>query len=103
MHHRRKTIVNYQCLLKQFSFFVVFISKASVLYFPKCSQTAVAQINKDFLLLALATRIALGTEVIPSGDSRMKKLGGPLRGQGNIRGGQHKYLRCMVIFHCFED
>jgi len=33
----------------------------------------------------------------------MKKLGKPLRGQGKIREGQHKYLPCMVIFHCFEE
>jgi len=35
-----------------------------------------AQSNSAFFILALA-----------SGDSRMKKVGGPLRGQGKIRGG----------------
>ena len=50
--------------------------------------------NKQKLLCQLAT----------SGDSRMKKVGGgALRGQGKRRGGQHKYLSCMVIFDCFED
>jgi len=44
---------------------VVFISKAFVLYLAKCCQTVVAQINKDFLLLALVIIIALGTEVNP--------------------------------------
>jgi len=38
-----------------------------------------------------------------SGDSRMKKLGGALRGQGKNVRGQHKCLSCMVIFHCNED
>jgi len=42
-------------------FFVVFITKAFVLYLAKCCQTAVAQINEDFVLLVLANRIALGT------------------------------------------
>jgi len=37
-----------------------------------------------------------------SGDSRMKKVGRALWGQGKI-GGKHKYLPCMAIFHCFQD
>jgi len=39
-----------------------------------------------------------------SGDSRMKKVGGGgTAGPKKNQGGQHKYLSCMVIFHCFED
>jgi len=37
-----------------------------------------------------------------SGDSRMKKLGGTAGPRKKV-GGQHKYLSCMVIFHCNED
>jgi len=37
-----------------------------------------------------------------SGDSRMKKVWGHCGAKEKI-GGQHKYLSCMVIFHCFED
>jgi len=37
-----------------------------------------------------------------SGDSRMKKVGSDCRAKEKV-GGQHKYLSCMVIFHCFED
>jgi len=36
-----------------------------------------------------------------SGDSRIKKIGGPLWGQGKSSG-QHKCLSRMVIFRCFE-
>ena len=35
-----------------------------------------------------------------SGDSRIKKVGRPLRGQV---GGQHKCRFCIVIVRCFED
>jgi len=31
-------------------------------------------------------------DMICSGDSRIKKVGGPLRGQGKSRGGQQSYL-----------
>jgi len=49
--------------------------------------------NKQKLLCQLAT----------SGDSRMKKVGGGTAGPRKKKGGQHKYLSCMVIFDCFED
>jgi len=42
------------------------------------------------------------TKAMVSGDSRMKKVGGALQGQGKCRG-EHKNLSCMVIFHCFEN
>jgi len=32
----------------------------------------------------------------------MKKVGGHCRAKEKV-GGQHKYLSCMVICHCFED
>ena len=38
----------------------------------------------------------------PSGDYRMKKVGGHCGAKEKV-GGQHKYLPCTVIFHCFED
>jgi len=37
-----------------------------------------------------------------SGDSRMKRVGGHWGAKKKV-GGQHKYLSCMVIFHCFDD
>ena len=47
--------------------------------------------------------IKLEDMVLPnSGDSRMKKVGGNCGAKEKV-GGQHKYLSCMVIFHCFED
>jgi len=40
---------------------------------------------------------------VVSGDSRMKKVGGHCATKEKAGGGQHKYLSCMVMFHCFED
>jgi len=38
-----------------------------------------------------------------SGDSRMKKVGGALRGQGKSKGVNINIYLCRVIFHCFGD
>jgi len=45
----------------------------------------------------------LTKNVVCSGDSRIKKLGGALRGQGKSRRANIKCLSCMVIFRCNED
>jgi len=44
------------------------------------------------------TSVKREVSAVNSGDSSMKKLGGPLRGQGKKLGGRHKCLSCMVIF-----
>ena len=42
-------------------------------------------------------------QLIRSGDSRMKKVGGHCGVKEKVGGGLHKCQSCMAIFHCFED
>jgi len=48
----------------------------------------------SYIADSLVTIVYIGAT--GSGDSRMKKVGRALRVQGICRGGQHKYLPCMV-------
>jgi len=71
---------------------------------------AFASTERSFSMLKLIktfnrfyiTNSRLSSLAMFSGDSRMKKVGGHREAKEKV-GVQHKYLSCMVIFHCFED